>query len=320
MLLLYPIATDRRPKETPFVTYGIVAINVLVTGWWLLFTGGNREVLRTLGFVPDEPTWYGVFTSMFMHGGLMHLGGNMLFLVPFGRNVEDALGHLLFGCSYVVCGITAMIMHLAVAAAFKPRSLDIPAVGASGAISGLLGLFGVRFYRRRSPCGTSSGYSCISAWGPFRVFSGGDRLLVCLAAPVGCGRAGRRLRQCRLLGVHRRLRLRSRLCVARGHGNRGHSRVRVGRCGAVGPRGSVAERPPARHSCPHRRPPQRRGAEPLPGGADRPVAARGVDPRRRRLSDPPAGVARPEPPSASALSHRDGAGPRRPLLRGGSPP
>ncbi|PIY44994.1 MAG: hypothetical protein COZ06_19490, partial [Armatimonadetes bacterium CG_4_10_14_3_um_filter_66_18] len=149
MLLLYPIATDRQPKRVPCVTYSLAGLNLVVALWWLLGTGEDGDVLRNLAFVPGQPTWYGVLTSMFMHGGWAHLLGNMLFLVLFGRNVEDAMGHVLFACSYLVCGVAAMVLHLAVTVAFAPDQLGVATVGASGAISGLLGLFVVRFFRTK---------------------------------------------------------------------------------------------------------------------------------------------------------------------------
>lgn len=69
MLLLYPIATDRRPKRTPYVTYAIAGLNVVVALWWMWGTAQDGDVLRDLSFVPAQPTWFGLFTSMFMHGG-----------------------------------------------------------------------------------------------------------------------------------------------------------------------------------------------------------------------------------------------------------
>jgi len=147
MFLPLPIATDRRPKRTPYVTYALAGVSIVVAVWWILGTGKDGDVLRDLAFVPAYPTWHGMLTHMFMHNGWMHLMSNMLFLFIFGPNVEDAMGHVVFGCSYLVCGVSAAMLHLAVTAASSPEQLTVSTVGASGAVFGLLGLFVVRFYR-----------------------------------------------------------------------------------------------------------------------------------------------------------------------------
>jgi membrane associated rhomboid family serine protease len=86
------------------------------------------------------PVWFTILTSMFMHGGLMHLVGNMLYLWIFGDNVEEVLGHLRYALVYVACGIAASLSHIALA----PNSL-IPSLGASGAIAGVMGMYIVWF-------------------------------------------------------------------------------------------------------------------------------------------------------------------------------
>ena len=82
------------------------------------------------------PAWATAFTSMFMHGGWMHLIGNMLYLWIFGNNVEDAMGHVRFTLFYLVCGLLALVAHAAPNAASQ-----IPLIGASGAVSGVLGAY-----------------------------------------------------------------------------------------------------------------------------------------------------------------------------------
>jgi membrane associated rhomboid family serine protease len=137
---MIPIRDQLPTRTTPFVTYAILLANVLVflaqiTVQW----GGYEEVTRDWGLVParllaaPQEDLITVGTSMFMHGGWMHLLGNMLFLWVFGDNVEDALGHIRFGLFYVAGGVAAAIAQIAI----DPGS-TVPMVGASGAISAVL--------------------------------------------------------------------------------------------------------------------------------------------------------------------------------------
>ncbi len=145
---------DENPTElTPFVTVIFIALNVLA---WVLLQGmGSPRALEAsvyaFGTVPCELTgacrpqglvWGGVFTSMFMHGGWGHLLGNMLFLWVFGNNIEDSMGHLRFIVFYLVCGVAAGLAHV-----FLSPASAIPAVGASGAISGVMGAYIVLYPR-----------------------------------------------------------------------------------------------------------------------------------------------------------------------------
>lgn len=91
-----------------------------------------------------DPQWLTIFTSMFMHGSIMHLGGNMLYLWIFGNNIEDVLGHAKFFVFYIVCGVLAALAHIA----FSLGS-PIPTVGASGAIAGVLGAYLLLFPNAR---------------------------------------------------------------------------------------------------------------------------------------------------------------------------
>jgi membrane associated rhomboid family serine protease len=86
-----------------------------------------------------NPQWLTIFTSMFMHSGLLHIGGNMLYLWIFGNNIEDALGHAKFLLFYLVCGVLAAAAHI-FASIHSPDSM-VPTVGASGAIAGVLGAY-----------------------------------------------------------------------------------------------------------------------------------------------------------------------------------
>jgi membrane associated rhomboid family serine protease len=147
---------DNVPTRTfPVVTVALIAANVAI---WLWEVGGgvNDEVLR-YGYYPctvegscvqpaslvSHLPWYeGVFTSMFLHGGWLHVGGNMLFLWIFGNNVEDSLGHVRFFAWYLVAGIAATAAQTAVTLAFaNDAGASIPNVGASGAIAGVLGAY-----------------------------------------------------------------------------------------------------------------------------------------------------------------------------------
>jgi membrane associated rhomboid family serine protease len=146
-----PISDDNRGRHrTPIVTIALILANVAVFIYQLTLAGqGGGELERFVlayGVTPyeirnledvrpliDYPVWVTVFTSMFMHGGWLHLGGNMLFLWIFGDNVEDAMGHLRFLIFYLLAGIGAVALQVAL----TPESLT-PMVGASGAISGVL--------------------------------------------------------------------------------------------------------------------------------------------------------------------------------------
>ncbi len=93
---------------------------------------------------PDKSVWASLFTSMFMHGGLVHIGGNMLFLWVFGNNIEDKAGYVKYLLFYFVCGLLASGAHI-----LSGPGSAIPTVGASGAIAGVLGAYLVMFPRRR---------------------------------------------------------------------------------------------------------------------------------------------------------------------------
>jgi membrane associated rhomboid family serine protease len=95
-----------------------------------------REVTSIHDFMEHVPEHFRLFTYMFMHGGVWHLLGNMVFLFVFGDNVEDALGHARFIVFYLLCGVIAAVVHSAVTV-----SPDVPLIGASGAIAGVIGAY-----------------------------------------------------------------------------------------------------------------------------------------------------------------------------------
>jgi membrane associated rhomboid family serine protease len=148
---MFPISDDNPRIETPMVTWSIIAVCVLVFFWQVsLGTNGGEIAIYQFGMIPARlfgvaeldpelaavPAWSTVLTSMFMHGGWLHLGFNMLFLWIFGDNVEDSMGHVRYLIFYLVCGVTAALAQALV----NPDS-TVPMVGASGAISGVLGAY-----------------------------------------------------------------------------------------------------------------------------------------------------------------------------------
>ena len=148
---MIPLHDDQPSATAPRVTIGIIVACVLVFLWQLTNTGAaGEEIFYSYGLVPavlfgeaDLPPdlavvapWMTILTSMFMHGGIMHLGGNMLYLWIFGNNVEDSMGHTRYVAFYVACGVAA-----ALAQAFQDPSSEVPMIGASGAIGGVLGAY-----------------------------------------------------------------------------------------------------------------------------------------------------------------------------------
>jgi len=147
---------DRNPtRKVPVVNIALIVANIAVYGWSFSHGSGIERIYFQFGVVPSDvvsafaeyryvDAILPFFTSMFLHGGLLHLGGNMLYLWIFGDNIEDKLGHMRYLWFYVVCGLAAGLTHLG----FDPGS-DVPTVGASGAISGVLGAYLVLFPRAR---------------------------------------------------------------------------------------------------------------------------------------------------------------------------
>jgi len=145
---MFPIGDDNSARRTfPIVTYALIALNFL---FFFAELNGGEAFIQQWAFVPrrflanpgaDFPT---LFTSMFMHAGWLHLLGNMLYLWIFGDNVEDRFGHLKFTIFYLLCGIAATFAQLA----FSSGS-NIPNLGASGAIAGVLGSYILLFPRSR---------------------------------------------------------------------------------------------------------------------------------------------------------------------------
>jgi len=145
---MFPIGDDNSSRRTvPLVTYVLIVLNVLF--FFVELSGGDAFIMQW-AFVPSRflanpvGDFLTLFTSMFMHAGWVHLGGNMLYLWIFGDNVEDRLGHGKFTIFYLICGLGATFAQLAF-------SLDsnVPNLGASGAIAGVLGAYILMFPQGR---------------------------------------------------------------------------------------------------------------------------------------------------------------------------
>ena len=161
--MVFPIGDDDTQRQTiPVVTYLLIAANVAV---FLLELNRGEGFIKAWAFTPrvffQNPGAHAatIFTSMFMHGGWMHLIGNMVYLWTFGDNVEDNFGHLPFFVFYIVTGIAAMFAQ----AYFIPNS-NVPNLGASGAIAGVLGAYIVMFPRGQVRLLTQAGIVLVPAF------------------------------------------------------------------------------------------------------------------------------------------------------------
>jgi membrane associated rhomboid family serine protease len=152
---MFPLRDSLQSRTFPWVTVLLILTNILVFMASAQLGSADGQLLETLTFVPrrffawrgdtlDFERWWPLFTAMFLHANLFHLVSNLWFLWVFGDNVEDRLGHGRYFLFYVVCGVASFLVYgLSV-----PRSL-VPALGASGAISGVLGAYLYLFARAR---------------------------------------------------------------------------------------------------------------------------------------------------------------------------
>src|SRR6266516_6955148 len=145
---MFPIGDDDTGRRTvPLVTYALIALNVL---FFFVELSGGDPFIGKCAFVPRRFVanpiggFLTLLTSMFMHAGWLHLGGNMLYLWIFGDNVEDRFGHIGFTIFYLLCGLAATFAQLA----FSLGS-NVPNLGASGAIAGVLGAYMLLFPQGR---------------------------------------------------------------------------------------------------------------------------------------------------------------------------
>ncbi|HSS21902.1 MAG TPA: rhomboid family intramembrane serine protease [Pyrinomonadaceae bacterium] len=211
--MVFPLYDDNSDRTlTPIVNYILIGINILVFVF-LQQLGNNDKFTYAFSTVPQEivsgrdvrtpdrvvehpvtgqqllvpglqPTPFSVYLtlifSMFMHGGIAHIAGNMLFLWIFGDNVEDRMGHVRYLIFYLVCGVLASLAHVITTAmlATDPASMLIPSLGASGAISGVLGGYILLYPKRRVTVilfrflTDVPAYVAIGIWFVFQVLSG----------------------------------------------------------------------------------------------------------------------------------------------------
>ena len=178
--MLLPLGDDNRDRQiTPVVNYLLIALNIFVFIYWQQF-GKNIHFTFAYAAVPAEilsghdiitsteivhdpvtgeaiqlpglqptpiPVFLTLISSLFMHGGIAHIAGNMLFLWIFGDNLENAMGHRRYLLFYLLCGVLAGLSHV-LSASFLNQSELVPSLGASGAISGVLGGYIILFPRR----------------------------------------------------------------------------------------------------------------------------------------------------------------------------
>jgi membrane associated rhomboid family serine protease len=148
---MFPLHDDNPTQDTSIVVYTLILINVLIFGYQASLANFQfAEWIGHWGLVPKElinnpeKEAIAIISSQFLHGNIFHLAGNMWFLYLFGNNIEDQLGHWKFLFFYLLCGIVAALAQVAT----SPMSV-VPMVGASGAISGVMGAYLVRFPRAR---------------------------------------------------------------------------------------------------------------------------------------------------------------------------
>ena len=154
---MFPIKDDNPTELRPYVTCTLIALNILI----FFYQIGLEENIRTslifeYGFKPsqlfsnenslnfNQSSLLTIFTSMFLHGGLFHLLGNMLFLWIYGNNVEDSMGHIKFLIFYLLCGLAASLLQ-----AIVSFDSSIPMIGASGAVSGVLSAYFLLYPKAR---------------------------------------------------------------------------------------------------------------------------------------------------------------------------
>ncbi len=154
---MVPLRDNNPTKLTPYVTYGLIAANIIIfiyeltlapqqlNGFFHLAALVPRELTASFEGIPlnqPVPEWTTLITSQFVHGGFLHVAGNMLFLWIFGNNVEDRLGHFKYLFFYLACGVLAALTQW-----YFSESSGIPSLGASGAIAGVMGAYILRFPR-----------------------------------------------------------------------------------------------------------------------------------------------------------------------------
>lgn len=142
---MIPLRSTERVYSPAVVTISLIIVNILIFLYEFSMDSGQLNVfIARHGIVPDNLHSSSLLTSMFLHGGWLHVLGNMWFLWIYGRNVEDILGSAKFLVFYLLCGLAAALIHIF----FNPFS-RVPTVGASGAIAGVMGAYLIKFPRAR---------------------------------------------------------------------------------------------------------------------------------------------------------------------------
>jgi membrane associated rhomboid family serine protease len=149
---MIPIKDDNPTKTFPFVTIFLIAVNIAAFLYELSLGEGTNYLIGTMGAIPYDITHIHLnpqvsltlITSLFLHGSILHLLGNMLYLWIFGNNIEDAVGHIKFVLFYLISGIAASMTHILL-------NMDsmVPVIGASGAISGVMGAYFLLYPRAK---------------------------------------------------------------------------------------------------------------------------------------------------------------------------
>ena len=154
---MVPLRDNNPTTITPFVTYALIGANIFIflyqiglspqelEAFFHIAAVVPRELSASLVGMPTNqsvPEWMTLITSQFLHGGFLHIGGNMLFLWVFGNNIEDRLGHVKYLIFYLACGALAALTQW-----FFSQNSGIPSLGASGAIAGVMGAYILRFPR-----------------------------------------------------------------------------------------------------------------------------------------------------------------------------
>jgi membrane associated rhomboid family serine protease len=151
---MIPLRDENPTNSTPIVVYALITINVLVFIHQMTLGSGVSGFMQLYAVIPRElsasfagvrspqpvPELATLITSQFLHGGLMHIGGNMLFLWTFGDNIEHDLGHIKFLLFYLTCGVLAGLTHW-----FFGMQSGVPTLGASGAIAGVMGAYLIKY-------------------------------------------------------------------------------------------------------------------------------------------------------------------------------
>jgi len=143
---LIPLKDSNPCTCFPVVTLSLIAVNLLVFGHEILLGPRAPEFIRLYGFIPAELSQrpLTLFSSMFVHGGILHIVGNMLYLWIFGDNIESAFGHVRFLLLYLAFGVVGTLVH-----SLSDSGSTVPMVGASGAVAGVLGAYLLLYPRAR---------------------------------------------------------------------------------------------------------------------------------------------------------------------------